>query len=178
MTQPIYRFKFSPDFQLALEIFANIHRLDETSLFRENWDRWYDSNTMLIKAEENRLDALGFKKNFKDKMYKSVRYYFKNKSLTKRKPRKRKIYIGLSQVLLDNMSSHIAKFIIQERMRPAYAYNNFIGNSEFNMNIYSEEQRLIKEFNMNEVDIEAKIKKTYKNRYFIYQKQNKKNTNE
>ncbi len=170
MTQPIYRFKFAPRFQLALEIFANTHRFDDISRFRESWDRWYAVNTSLIGEEQNRLASLGFKRNMKDKMYKSVRYYFKNKSLMKKKPKKRKVYLSLHEDLLDTMSRHIAEFASVENLKPAYAYNNFTGNDKYNMHLHSEEQRLTNDFNMSEVEIEAKIKKTYKNRYFIYQK--------
>ena len=173
MTQPIYRFKFAPNFQLALEVFANTHRFDDISHFRKSWDRWCDANTSLIEEEERRLKILGYKKIISIKMYKSVRYYFKNKSLTKKKPIKRRVYISLRSELLEDMSRHITMLISEDSKKPAYAYNNFIGNSEYNTHLHSEEQRLIKEFNMSEVEIEAKIKKTYKNRYFIYQQKHK-----
>ena len=58
-TQPIYRFKFSAECQLALEIFANTHRYDEISNFREKWKDWYRANANIIAVEETRLKALG-----------------------------------------------------------------------------------------------------------------------
>ena len=169
-TQPIYRFKFSAECQLALEIFANTHRYDEISNFREKWEDWYSANANIIDVEEARLKALGCDKDIKDKMYKSVRYYFKNKSTEKTKPKKRKTYVSLSKDLLDDISRHISEIAFVENMKPAYGYNNFLGNSRYNTHLRSEEQRLQCDCNMGELEAENKIKKTYKNRFFIYQK--------
>ncbi len=170
MTHTIYRFKFAPDFQLALENFANVHRFDDISVFREKWQQWCEASASLIRDETNRLDALGFTKSMEDKMYKSVRYYFKNKPLTKKEPRQRKKYVGLGGELLESISAHIREVAAVGNMKPALAYKDFIGNSDYNMHCSTEEQRLADEFNMDEGKIAAKLKKTYKNRYFIYQK--------
>jgi len=170
MTHTIYRFKFTSGFQLALESFANIHRFDDISVFRENWKCWCEENASLIRDETNQLDALGFTKSMEDKMYKSVRYYFKNKPLTKKEPRQRKKYIGLRAELLESISTHITEIAVVDNLKPALAYKNFIGNSDYNTHCSTEAQRLADEFNMDEAEIAVKLKKTYKNRYFIHQR--------
>jgi len=173
-TQPIYRFKFSSECQLALEIFASTHRYDEISNFREKWESWYNANSTLINVEQSRLKSLGCNKDIKDKMYKSVRYYFKNKPSEKKKPMKRKTYISLSKCILNDISRHISEVASVDNMKPAYGYNNFLGNSRYNNMIQDEQQRLQNDFDMSELDAENKIKKTYKNRFFLYQKKQNK----
>ena len=64
---------------------------------------------------------LGYTGNVGTKMYKSARYYFKNKSATI-EPKKNQ-YIGLES-LLDSMDEHIET--IGQNEKPAQAFNNFM----------------------------------------------------
>jgi hypothetical protein len=170
MTQPVYRFKFAPDFQAVLESFADTHRFDEISVFRESWERWYQMNMSVVNEEEERLKRCGYKSDIKDKIYKSVRYYFKNKSSEKKEVKKRKVYVSLERKFLEDMSRHISEFAAPENYKPAHGYNHFLGSSEYNQRMGEEKERLMEEYQMSECDVEKKIKKTYKNRYFLHQK--------
>ena len=167
---PIYRFKFSSQFQKQLVAFSDIHRYDEVPTFIESWKRWCSSNSNIINEEQIRLKQLGCTKDIQNKMYKSVRYYFKNKSSEDKEQVKRRKYISLSSDLLEDMSRHIQKVAFKECYKPQYAYNNFISNDLYNTHLNNETNKLI-ELGMNECDIENKIKKTYKNRYFLKQKE-------
>ena len=132
MSETIYRFKFSEKIKEPMIKFANVHRFDETPDFKEAWNRWYDDNSELIEEESTRLNRLGCDKNIDEKMYKSVRYYFKNKSSEKKKPKKRRQYIMIEQLILNLMSEHIEICAFPNNYKPEYAYNNFVSNQIFN----------------------------------------------
>ena len=102
-------------------------------------------------------------------MYKTVRYYLKNKSLDKKEPKKRRKYIPVEKDILTIMDSHISKFGITKNMKPAFAYNNFMSLSEYSNDVTEEITRLM-ELGMTEPEADAKVKETYKNRYFTQQK--------
>ena len=92
-TPKIYRYKFSNGFLPNLLDFARIHRYDEPTDFKEQWDLWTKNNKEIIDREKNYLNSMGYEGDVLKKMYKSARYYFKNKSLEKVKPKKRRQYI-------------------------------------------------------------------------------------
>ena len=91
-----YRFKFSKEFLAEMLEFARIHKFDDSTAFKENWEIWINENKQIIKKEEDRLKDAGYQGDTKVKMYKSARYYFKNKSNEKTKARKRRQYVGLN----------------------------------------------------------------------------------
>ena len=59
--------------------------------------------------EARNLENLGYRGDVKTKMYKSVRYYYKDKSDKKVDPKKRRVYISLDGDILDSIDSHIDK---------------------------------------------------------------------
>ena len=87
-----YRFKFDATFLGQLKEFSRIHKFDEPSAFKDNWKIWCDENKEIIKRETDRLKTNGYEGDALVKMYKSARYYFKNKSSEKTKPKKRVLY--------------------------------------------------------------------------------------
>ena len=169
MTETVYRFKLSKTIMSPMMEFSNTHRFDEIPQFRESWLRWCENNKELIETEQLRLKNLGCEKDIQDKMYKSVRYYFKNKSTEKKEPKKRRKYISLGCEILDAMTSHLDTHAFPNNYKPEFAYNNFVSNQDYNNGLDEEIQRLQDEFQLTEIEAEKKIKKTYKNRY--YQKQ-------
>ena len=100
-------------------------------------------------------------------MYKSARYYFKNKYYSKRetKEKKRRKYIAQDRDFLYIIDEHV-ETAIENNIKPSNAFERFITSYEKEYN--AEKQRLT-EF-LSEDNIKQKIKKTYKNRYFISQK--------
>ena len=167
---PIYRFKFSDDFMDLLRNFANSHRFDEASVFKERWLRWTcnDSNIVEILKEERRLVNYGYKGDMEDKMFKTVRYYLKNKSTAKKDPKKRRKYISISKSIIETMDDHI-EGVALNNMKPAVAYNNYSSHDVYS-NIIDEEVERLTNLEMDEVSAINKIKKTYKNRYYLLQK--------
>lgn len=168
---PIYRFKFSDPFMDLLRNFANNHRFDEPSVFKERWVRWSynDTNITEIIKEEKRLVDSGYNGDIEDKMFKTVRYYLKNKSVEKKEPKKRRKYVSICKNIIESMDQHIEENAMSENMKPAVAYNNYSSHSVYSDMIDKEVDRLI-HLEMNEVSAINKIKKTYKNRYYLQQK--------
>ena len=91
-TKNIFRYKFNNIFIALIEAYANTHRYDDTVMFYDSWQEWVKDNEDVIEREQMRLKLLGYDGDFNAKMYKSARYYFKNKSLEKKPAIKRRRY--------------------------------------------------------------------------------------
>jgi hypothetical protein len=111
-----------------------------------------------------RLEALGYDGDVLDKMFKSARYYFRKKSTSKPEPKERRKYVGVQKELLDAMDSHIISGLNQEDYKPSEGFSDFcVNNIEA---LKNEVERLLSN-NLAADDIMKKVKKTYKNRYFM-----------
>lgn len=146
MSKPVYRFKFSSEMQNFINNFAQRNKYLDRVEYKETWFKFLEINKELIDKENERLIALGYKGNIKEKMFKSGRYYFKNKSSEKTIPKKRKQYKQISNDTKQIVFDHVYKSQ-QERLKPADAFSEFI-------KIYPQ------------FDKDNQIKKCYKNRYF------------
>ena len=167
----IYRHKFSPKFLEYLKEFSRIHRYDTADAFKDNWEIWCDENKDIIEEERTKLKEQGYDGKVLVKMYKSARYYFKTKSNKKTEPIKRRNYIGLDSEFRDLMDSHIENVCVRREMKPSDGFVDFMDQVIYVDKINTETVRL-KSYNFKQEEIFAKMKKTYKNRYFIYQKAN------
>lgn len=164
----IYRFSFSKTFILLLERVAENRRNDSLADFRRHWSIWKDGHNAEIQRETAELEARGYKGNVDQKMFKSARYYFRNKKKEKSTPKKRRKYISLRRPFLEDIDRHISDVAVVEQQKPAFAFNHFCGSPEYNKYMESERLRL-KELGLEVALIDDKIKKTYKNRYFRLQ---------
>jgi len=161
----IYRFKFTEDFMEELYQFSKIHQYDERKDFKEAWKLWTEENQDIIDNETSRLNNLGYDGDVMDKMLKSARYYFRKKSTEKKQPRQRRQYISVNRELLDAMDNHIEENIFNTDYQPK---TGFISFCKANEKILKESISKIFEQGIKESElIEDKIKKTYKNRYFM-----------
>jgi hypothetical protein len=161
----IYRYKFTEDFMNELYNFSKIHQYDSRKDFKEAWEIWTKENEEIIENESIRLLRLGYNGDIIDKMFKSARYYFRKKKILPKEPKQRRQYITINNELLTQMDEHIKQNINNDNYQPKNGFKLFcIENEELVKEIISE----LKEQNMLDYDeIENKIKKTYKNRYFI-----------
>ena len=160
----IYRFKFTEDFMAELYKFAKIHQYDHRKDFKEAWTKWTDENSDIITNETERLLALGYKNedNIDDKMFKSARYYFRKKSPVKPEPKPRRQYISVDPELLSAIDQHI---IVNNDCKPEAAFVLFCKDNE---QILRQTIGQICSQGINDSQlIQQKIKKTYKNRYFL-----------
>jgi hypothetical protein len=161
----IYRFKFTEVFMEQLYNFSKIHQYDERKDFKEAWKTWTEENESIIDEEMRRLLNLGYDGDVLDKMFKSARYYFRKKSTEKKEPKQRRQYISVNRELLDAMDKHIEENIYNTDYQPKTGFIKFCSDNE---KILKETISKIFEKGIKESQIiEDKIKKTYKNRYFM-----------
>ena len=161
----IYRYKFNDDFTNELYKFAKIHQYDHRKDFKEAWENWLEENNEHINEEVRRLTNLGYDGDILDKMFKSARYYFRKKSTEKKAPQKRRVYQSVNRELLETMDEHIKCHINDTKYKPANGFDSFCKE---NIELLKDEvNALCKNGFTNSQEIKEKIKKTYKNRYFI-----------
>ena len=173
VTSNICRYKFDSPVVGLINEFATTHKYDDASQFRDEWDEFIKDNKATIDREKQRLTNAGYKGDINSKMYKSARYYFKNKSTEKKKTKQRRKYVTLSKGLLADMDRHISTVAFRQEMKPAHAYNNFISDATYSAKLDDAMQKML-DNDWKEPDADNKVKKTYKNRYFIQQKSSNK----
>ena len=178
---PVFRFKFSIEVVDALTYFANIHKHDSRADYKEAWGVWITENQDIISRESKRLDNIGFEGDLIDRMYKSARYYYRNKSTETVKPITRRQYTGVGNEMLKIMDTQIKTYFMlfeeidmkaqkdgtdedvnKSKKTPANGYILFC--EEHN----SEIQEVVEKLGGCGGDIQMKLKKTYKNRYYRY----------
>lgn len=161
----IYRYKFTTEFTTELYKFSKIHQYDHRKDFKEAWQIWIEDNKDLIDDETRRLTGLGYDGDVIDKMFKSARYYFRKKSTEKKEPSKRRNYVGSQKELLDAMDEHIKTSILLGDFKPSDGFDDFCSS---NVDIIKEQiAQLMQSGIIDSNEMKAKIKKTYKNRYFL-----------
>jgi hypothetical protein len=161
----IFRYKFTDDFTNELFKFSKIHQYDHRKDFKEAWKIWLEENEIIVEEEIRRLTNLGYDGDVVEKMFKSARYYFRKKSTEKKAPSKRREYVGVNKALLDAMDKHIRMGITIEDFKPSDGFDEFcIKNKEL---LREEVNNLCKNGFTDSNEIKNKIKKTYKNRYFL-----------
>lgn len=182
------RFNLSKDLTDELMYFSKLHQFDDRKTFKEAWIKWKEneSNKILLDLEIYRLQNDGFIGNTEDKIFKSLRYYFKKKvskeSSEKIPPKKRKQYESLSEEFLGKIDEHIynqlqsniisktkttENTILISSVSQADAYYDFCLN---NKDIIQNEINLLIQKNLEKkytvLELSNKFKKTYKNRFF------------
>ena len=164
----IYRFKFTEEFMEELYNYSKIHQYDHRKDFKEAWEKWCDEKADIISKETERLIELGYKDedNIETKMFKSARYYFRKKNPIKSEPKQRRQYISVDHELLEAMDRHI----ITNDNKPETAFLLFCKENEGILR-QSVSQICAQGIN-DQKQIQNKIKKTYKNRYFLLTKTN------
>jgi hypothetical protein len=160
----IYRFKFTQNFMDELYKFSKVHQYDDRKSFKEAWEIWMQEQEDLIETEVARLNNLGYDGDVLDKMFKSARYYFRKKGTSKPEPKERRKYLGVHKELLDAMDSHILNGRNSQDYKPS---DGFVDFCKTNTEELKEEIAKLLENDMDSSEIMNKIKKTYKNRYFI-----------
>lgn len=167
----IYRYKFTQEFMDELHKFSKIHQYDDRKTFKEAWESWVDENDELVQNEMERLENLKYEGDILDKMFKSARYYFRKKGTSKPEPKSRRQYLSVQKDMLDAMDEHILKKKSEPDYKPSDGFSDFCNT---HLDLLKEEViRLVVEHQINDVNvIKDKVKKTYKNRYFILRERN------
>jgi len=177
----VLRFEFSGALVEHVTAFANLHQYDDRKTYKEAWTAWlaHDEIAALLANEVTRLSALGYNGDVADKLFKSGRYYFRTReptvpSIAPHTPPSQRLgraYVLLNHQLLDAMDDHIECGL----RRDAHAYTPAIGYAEFcktwmNVDYYSREVTRLSEIMPTGEAVHDKLKKTYKNRYFMMTK--------
>jgi hypothetical protein len=161
----IYRYKFTIEFIEELYKFSKIHQYDHRRDFKEAWELWIEEKSNIILEESTRLSNLGYDGDILNKMFTSARYYFRKKGTEKKEPRMRCNYIGLQKELLDAMDNHISLNLHESWFKPSNGFTKFCKE---NIELLQQEIELLIRYNITDsTEIKKKIKKTYKNRYFM-----------
>ena len=161
----IFRFKFTEQFMGELYKFSKIHQYDHRKDFKEAWLIWVDENTETINQEIERLMKLSYEGDILDKMFKSARYYFRKKSTAAVVSKQRRPYISINRNILEAMDKHIKDTINNDDYQPKKGFISFCQANEI---IVKECITKIMDNGIKDTElIEIKLKKTYKNRYFM-----------
>ena len=189
----IFRYKLSEDIMKLITRFAKMHQYDDRHTYKEAWQSWTNTQQDYIAREIERLTQLGFKGDIMDKMFKAGRYYFREKTneeeeeeeepnadknnddkvkevKERKKETKEKItrdYIVMDQTIIQAMDKHLNIIMKQANFKPATGYVEFC---EQEMQLLRPEIIRLSKYSINAEKLAEKIKKTYKNRYFILAK--------
>jgi len=162
----VFRFKFDESIVEILYHFAKINQHVDRKTYKELWEAWTRENKEQIDREEARLKLLGYEGDILIKMYKSARYYFRNKTVVKQEPKERRKYVAANMDIIVLMDDHVKNNIKTSNYRPASGYEDFCKTH------LGAIQNAVQDFIENGLsdanEIQAKLKKTYKNRYFQF----------
>jgi hypothetical protein len=185
----VFRYKLSEDILQLITYFAKKHQYDDRHSYKEAWnDQWLNDHSELIEREISRLQQLGYKGDVIDKMFKAGRYYFREKKVVEdsedsedrediedrennkikkeNKEKKERQYIVMHPDILKAMDAHLFSIMKQANFKPANAYKQFC--EEQMPLIKVEIARLLEaKTSLDAEQMSEKIKKTYKNRYYI-----------
>ena len=193
----IFRYKLSDNIMELITQFAKIHQYDDRHSYKDAWvNQWLNDHGELVEREISRLQQLGYKGDVIDKMFKAGRYYFREKESLEKKKNKNTSEAGADEAGDDNdadageeredekpqrtycvmnaevikvMDTHLISIMKEPKFKPANGYKQFC---EQHMDILRQEiARLIQVDAMMTLEkMSEKIKKTYKNRYYILSK--------
>jgi hypothetical protein len=168
----IFRFKLSDDIMSLVTQFSKMHQYDDRHSYKDAWQIWLKDQEELIEREVSRLQLLGYKGDVLDKMFKAGRYYFREKADGEKEVEKaivkkeKRDYIVMDTEVIKAMDVHLTSVIKQIDFKPAKGYAQFC---EEQMDLLRREIiRLTQDnANLNKEKLAEKLKKTYKNRYYI-----------
>jgi len=160
---PIFRYKLTEPLTHCLLEFSKTHQYDDRHTFKEAWAAWVLEQQEIISLETRRLKELNYTGDITTKMFKSSRYYLRNKRIEKQEQGKREKYNGLPKEILKEMDKQIEEGIQQGGFKPADGFSLFCERN----------QATIEEAEDKE-EARRKLKKTYKNRYYMFVHKEKK----
>ena len=110
-----FHHNFSEQIAERFMYFATLHRYDDRKTFKEAWQKWILEEDVAadIQNEIQTLEANHYDGNIMDKMFKSVRYYYRKKPITPNQPIARKEYVAFPVSILESMDKHIIETMIQ-----------------------------------------------------------------
>lgn len=161
----IFRFKLSDELNDCMYHFAKIHAYDDLKTFKEAFDSWYKTDQIVsfVQQEDLRLHKNGYTGDLRQKIFKSVRYYYRKKrgnineqghiEIDSNKERTKSFY--LPKQMFDYIDRIIANNL---NTKPSILFTTFLETYDNNS--------LVQEYIDKDV---SKLKKAFKNRIFKLQ---------
>ena len=159
------RFNISPEMTTLLEEFHSTNKDLKRNEYKKQWESFIDENRDMISSEERKLINIGFQGDIEKKLFTSVKYYLSKKTNDKNEPKERRAYVHIDKHMLETMDEHITNNKDNTNYTPAKGYTSFC--EMYEQELIIEKNRLKTSSELTDKEIEFKIKKTYKNRYFI-----------
>jgi hypothetical protein len=180
----VLRFEFSNAMIESTMAFTEVHRYDDRKTYKEAWAQWlaHDEIAAMIKSEVERLTNLGYKGDVADKLFKSGRYYFRQKTygfpnlslhaepLGVRGALAPRKYVTMGRELLHAMDDHIERGLRHDAYTPAIGFSDFFKTHASSDLLKTAVAGLMRHYDDGANaprEIHEKLKKTYKNRYFM-----------
>ena len=181
----VLRFEFSNATIESVMAFTTVHQYDDRKTYKEAWAQWlaHDEIATIFKADVERLTNLGYKGDVADKLFKSGRYYFRQKTygfpnlslhdepLGVRGASAPRKYVTMGRELLRAMDDHIERGLrTNDAYTPAIGFSDFFRTHASSDLLKTEVGNLIRHYETvpnPAKKLHAKLKKTYKNRYFM-----------
>jgi hypothetical protein len=172
------RFNYSPEFTQLLDTFAREHYEDNRKTYKSEWLKSKENHNLLFQEEIERIKQNGYEGDIEWKIFESIRYYYRKKVIkenqlikTEKKPKEQTKLAGFSKTLKDIMDNHIKQSIqettnIVNIITPATAFDDFCKS---NIEEITRELIILRKKanrNIEEKEIEIKLKKAYKNRLY------------
>lgn len=175
-----YRIIFGEEIKDNIAYFADVHRYDKIKEFREAWDEFVDEHSELFQREyhtQSRKNELKYQEMIQ-KLFTSARYYHRKKSGKSSNggnggnvDTSRGSYKTASKELISCMDEFILHESKVGREKPSAAWTWFVG---VHQDTLKEE---IEQWDMDDEEGWAKMKKTFKNRFYRFRIKGVKNTN-
>ena len=177
ITLKTYRYVFSSEITEQLSVFAKVHQYDHRKDFKEEWEKWIKEENIepLINDEIKRIKNLGFEGDPMEKMFKSARYYYRNKTnqqnAKQEETKQRKQYETISRDIQQKMDEHINHQIRTNaengisKISPAESFDDYIQQNKSDIldELRNTNTIITKSECQNLIN---KYKKSYKNRFY------------
>ena len=184
-----HRFTFSDNMVDEISCFSKLHQHDDRCDFKDAWNIWTQDSevSILIESETRRLRDTGFQGDIQQKLFKSCRYYFRNKPVPCEESVPRKQYECINKTTLQVMDQFIqsqfrssasekTQSVNYITITPADSFHHFCTKHQSILVDYLKENQTPSQLNIetgqNQYSksqarfIMGKFKKTYKNRFY------------
>jgi hypothetical protein len=175
-----HRFDYSHDFAEKLASFAKENINEDRKKYKTNWMFWKTTNINIYNTEIQHILNQGFAGNPHEKIYESVRYYYRKKLLKPTTPKnqspKQKL-APLSNEITEQMDKHIVEYTSQSNtnkkyISPAAAFSHYCETNQTQITKEIYRLKTIEENKKNNLldplETENKFKKSYKNRFYTF----------
>jgi hypothetical protein len=181
----VFRFKFTFDFSTELSRFSKNHQYDDRKIFKEEFNKWVIDNQKLVEDEIEYLQTNGYSGDMKTKIFISSRFYYRKKEQTSeteiqqqpKQPRQKKEYVPLNKEYIHQIDHYINGLNTDTNrvaiIKPEEGFESFCKNCSGLLKIiiqfYLDKDKTSIQ---NPEDMKKRVKKLFKNRYYIIHNNN------